>query len=99
MAIRAPEALWPIVDILLGVLALRCQQLPVPPVAISRVALPRTAPLDPAPWLQLFTVMPEFGAVRGTLVIDAALLGRPLRTADEAVRQALGSAYAETVVD
>jgi AraC-like DNA-binding protein len=89
----------PVIEFMLGVIALRCQQLPVPPVPITRVVLPRPAPADLAPWQQLFTVAPEFGAHHGALTIDAALLTRPLRTADEAVRQALGSGYTESIVD
>ena len=99
LVIRGPEMVWPAIEFVLAVVALRCQQLPEPPVAISRVMLPRPRPLDPAPWEKLFTVMPEFGARQGALIIDAALLSRPLRTADESVRKALGSAYTETIVD
>lgn len=99
LVMRGPEALAPVIEVLLGVMALRCQQLPMPPVAISRVVLPRAAPSDVTAWQQLFTVAPEFGAQHGALVIDAGLLARPLRTADASVRQALGSAYAESIVD
>jgi AraC-like DNA-binding protein len=99
LVIRGPAEVSPVIELMLGVLALRCQQLPMPPVAISRVVLPRPMPFDVTPWLRLFTVTPEFGALHGALVIDAELLTRPLRTADESVRQALGSAYAESVVD
>ncbi|HSD90128.1 MAG TPA: AraC family transcriptional regulator ligand-binding domain-containing protein [Kofleriaceae bacterium] len=99
LVIRGPEPVWPVIEFVVAVMALRCQQLPDPPVAISRVVLPRPRPQDAGPWEQLFTVMPEFGARHGALVIDAALLTRPLRTADESVRKALGSAYTETIVD
>lgn len=99
LVIRGPEAASAVIEIVLAVLALRCQQLPMPPVTISRVVLPRPAPSDKTAWHRLFTVTPEFGAHHGALMIDAALLTRPLRTADESVRQALGSAYAESIVD
>lgn len=99
LVMRGPDVVWPVIEFMLGVLALRCQQLPEPPVAISRVLLPRARPSDPVRWQRLFTVMPEFGAGHGALMIDAALLGRPLRTADASVRQALGSEYTESIVD
>jgi AraC-like DNA-binding protein len=99
LVIRGPEVVNPIVELILGVLALRCQQLPVPPVALKRVVLPRQMPTDTTAWQKVFTVLPQFGATYGALVIDAALLGRPLRTADPAVRQALGTAYTESFVD
>jgi AraC-like DNA-binding protein len=99
LVMRGPEAVWPVIEVMLGIMALRCQQLPIPPVAISRVVLPRPRPSDPTAWQTLFTVVPEFAAQYGALVIDAELLARPLRTADASVRQALGSAYAESIVD
>jgi AraC-like DNA-binding protein len=99
LVLRGPELVWPLFEILLGVLALRCQQLPQPPVPITRVVLPRRAPADVAPWQKLFTVVPQFGARHGALVIPAALLDRPLRTADPAVRAALGSGPIATITD
>jgi AraC-like DNA-binding protein len=99
LALRGPEPVWPIIETLLALLALRCQQLPDPPVPITRVLLPRAAPADPEPWQRLFTVRPQFSAPCGALVIPAALLTRPLRTADATVRQALGGGHADSIVD
>ena len=99
LSLRGPELVWPLFEVLLGVIALRCQQLPESAVSITRVVLPRPRPADTAPWLRLFTVLPQFGALHGMLVIPAALLSRPLRTADAGVREALGSGPILTTTD
>ena len=55
---------------------------PASDMPITRVVVPRAVPKDPVPWVQLFTVVPQF-ARHGALVVPAAMLERPLRTADE----------------
>jgi AraC-like DNA-binding protein len=99
LSMRGPELVWPLFEMLLAILALRCQQLPEAPLSITKVMLPRPAPADVTPWQRLFTVIPEFGARHGALVIPAALLSRPLRTADAGVREALGSGPIQTTTD
>jgi AraC-like DNA-binding protein len=99
LSMIGPELVWPLFEILLGIIALRCQQLPASPLSITRVVLPRPQPADVTPWLRLFTVLPEFGAKRALLVIPAAMLTSPLRTADAGVREALGSGPILTTTD
>ena len=91
LSMDGPELLAPIVEVLIAILALRCQQLAEPSVQIMRVELPRRAPMDVGPWQQVFTVRPRFDAGRGVLAIPAAALARPLRTSDVAIREALGT--------
>lgn len=86
-----PETIWPIIEILLGVIALRCEQLAEPAVPIKHVELPRSAPRDLQLWQRVFGVKPRFGFEHGLLVVQADQLKRPLRTADPVVREALGS--------
>jgi AraC-like DNA-binding protein len=99
LVMRGPELVWPLFEVLIAVLALRCQQLPEPPVSITRVVLPRPLPADVGPWQRLFTVTPQFGARHAALVIPARLLDRPLRTADPAVREALGTGPTASIAD
>jgi AraC-like DNA-binding protein len=99
LVMRGPEVIWPLFEVLIAVLALRCQQLPQPPVAVTRVVLPRPAPADVGPWLRVFAVTPQFGARHAALVIPTHLLDRPMRTADAAVREALGTGPTSSIAD
>lgn len=47
-----------------------------------RVELARPSPNDPGPWQRAFRVMPEFGAVSNRIEYPAALIERPLETAN-----------------
>ncbi|MDB4957499.1 MAG: Transcriptional regulator, AraC family protein [Myxococcales bacterium] len=91
VVMHGPELMWPLFEVLVGVLGLRCQQLPDPPVPITAVSLPGEPPRNSGPWEQLFKVAPRWRAPASSLTIPAALLERPLRTADIGVREALGT--------
>ena len=99
LAFRGPEIVWPLFEVLLGVMALRCQQLPEPPVQITAITLPGQPPRDVVRWQRLFTVTPQWSAGHGSLVLPAAVLQRPLRTADLSVREALGSGSTTSTSD
>lgn len=99
LSLHGPALLWPIFELLLAVIALRCQQLPEDPVPILRVVLPRAAPRNVTPWQRLFTVVPRFDADHGALVVAAAMLARPLRTSDAAVREALGTGPTTSITE
>lgn len=99
LSFRGPELVWPLVEMLLAIIALRCQQLPNVPLTITNVVLPRAMPSNATPWLRLFKVMPHFGADHGALVVPAAMLSATLRTSDVSVREALGSGPILTTTD
>jgi AraC-like DNA-binding protein len=90
LIIDGPEVLGPMLDVLIALVALRCQQLAEPAVQIVKVELRRPEPTDLAPWRQHFSVRPRFGAGRSVLSIPAAQLRQPLRTSYNAVRDVLG---------
>lgn len=99
LILRGPQQLWPIFEILIAVLALRLRQLAEPAVELAEVRLPRPAPRDVAPWLHVFAVRPKFDADHAAFRLPSLLLERPLRTADPAVRDALGTSSLQTMRD
>jgi AraC-like DNA-binding protein len=99
LTLRGPEALWPIYELLLAIVGLRCRQLVDPPIALESVGLPIPRPKEPERWHEFFGVRPRFGLDHGLLAIPAPFLTRPLRTTDPAVRDALGSSPSESFLD
>jgi AraC-like DNA-binding protein len=90
LAIDGPDVLAAMLDVLIALLALRCQQLAEPAVEIVRVELRSPEPVDLVPWRQHFTVRPKFASGRSSLAIPAEQLGRRLRTSDVSLRDVLG---------
>ena len=94
VTLHGPETVWPIFELLVAIIALRCRQLPDPPVAPAAVGLPVQQPEEPKRWREFFGVNVRFGLDHALLAIPVAALARPLRTTDPQVRDALGSATA-----
>jgi AraC-like DNA-binding protein len=99
LTLRGPEPLWPIFELLLAIIALRCRQLVDPPIELEAVGLPIPQPKQPERWHAFFRVRPRFDLDYGLLALPAALLSRPLRTTDPSVRDALGTSPSESLLD
>lgn len=91
LSLRGPAELGPLYEIQLAVLALRCQQLAMPPIEPTVVELARPEPRDVTPWKTLFGVVPTFGAASSSFAIPQRMLDRPLRTAEATVHKTLGT--------
>jgi len=99
LIIDGPEVLGPMLDVLIALLALRCQQLAEPAVEIVKVELRCPAPTDLTPWRQHFTVRPRFGTGRSLFAIPEAQLRHPLRTSSNAIREVLGPRTGASAAD
>jgi AraC-like DNA-binding protein len=99
VTIDGPEVLAPMLDVLIALLALRCQQLAEPATEIVKVELRSPEPADVGPWRQHFTVRPKFGSGRSSLAIPAAQLRQRLRTSDVSIRDVLGPRAAGSAAD
>ncbi|HEY4055191.1 MAG TPA: helix-turn-helix domain-containing protein [Kofleriaceae bacterium] len=99
LTIDGPEVLGPMLDVLIALVALRCQQLAEPAVEIVNVELRSPEPSDLAPWREHFTVRPRFGSARNVLAIPAAQLRQPLRTSYNTVRDVVGGRTGGSAAD
>ena len=99
VTLRGPEPLWQIFELLVAIIALRCRQLVDPPITLAAVGLPIPQPKQPERWHAFFGVRVKFGLDHAVLALPAALLSKPLRTTDPAVRDALGTSPSEALID
>jgi AraC-like DNA-binding protein len=99
VTLRGPETMWPIFELLIAIIALRCKQLVDPPLVPSAIGLPIPPPKHPERWHEFFGVRVRFGLDHALLAVPAALLSRPLRTTDPQVRDALGTTPGDSLLD